>query len=104
VAYAGEYEALQRILALGVENIYAHAKPLCDRLKRELPALGYKLITPVEAESSIVTVQVKELKAVAERLRKGNVQVTTAGENRIRISPALYNNMRDIERLLEALA
>jgi selenocysteine lyase/cysteine desulfurase len=104
VAYAGEYEALQRILALGVENIYAHAKPLCDRLKRELPALGYKLITPAEAESSIVTVQVKELKAVVERLRKGNVQVTTAGENRIRISPALYNNMRDIERLLEALA
>jgi selenocysteine lyase/cysteine desulfurase len=47
---------------------------------------------------------VKELKAVAERLRKGNVQVTTAGENRIRISPALYNNMRDIEKLLEALA
>lgn len=104
VAYAGEYEALKRILALGVESIYAHTKPLCDRLKRELPALGYKLITPAEAESSIVTVQVKDLKAVAERLRKGNIQVTTAGENRIRISPALYNNMRDIERLLETLA
>ena len=46
VAYAGIYEALKRILALGVDNIYAHSKPMCARLKKELPALGYKVITP----------------------------------------------------------
>jgi selenocysteine lyase/cysteine desulfurase len=30
--------------------------------------------------------------------------VTQAGENRIRISPAVYNRMEDIDKLLEALA
>jgi selenocysteine lyase/cysteine desulfurase len=104
VAYAGQYEALKRMLALGVDDIYAYTRSMCDRLKKELPALGYKLITPVDARSSLVVVQAKNLKAVEERLRKANIQVTTTGENRVRISPALYNNMEDINRLISALA
>jgi selenocysteine lyase/cysteine desulfurase len=104
VAYAGQYEALQRILSLGVDNIYAYTKPMCDRLKKELPALGYSLITPPDARSSIVVVQAKNLKASSEKLQKSNIQVTAAGENRIRVSPALYNNMDDVNRLLSALA
>jgi selenocysteine lyase/cysteine desulfurase len=104
VAYAGQYEALKRILALGMDNIYAYTKPMCDRLKKELPALGYKLITPVDARSSIVVVQAANLKTTQEKLRKAHVQVTSAGVNRIRISPALYNNEEDIDRLLAALA
>ncbi len=104
VAYAGQYEALKRILALGVENIYAYTKPMCDRLKKELPGSEYKLITPMDAVSSIVVVQAKDPKATQAKLRKANIQITTAGQNRFRISPALYNNMEDINRLLSALA
>ena len=77
---------------------------MCDRLKKELPGLGYKLITPTDALSSIVTVQAKDLKATEKKLREAKVQVTSAGVNRVRISPALYNNMEDINRLLSALA
>jgi selenocysteine lyase/cysteine desulfurase len=104
VAYAGQYEALKRILAFGMDKIYTHTKTMCDRLKKELPSLGYKLITPLDARSSIVVVQAKSLKAAQEKLRKADIQVTTTGENRIRISPALYNNMDDINRLLSGLA
>jgi selenocysteine lyase/cysteine desulfurase len=104
VAYAGQYEALTRMLAAGVDNIYAFTRPMCDRLKKELPGLGYNLITPLDAPSSIVVAQAKDLKATEQKLRKANVQVTTTGANRVRISPALYNNMEDINRLLSALA
>ncbi len=103
-AYAGGSEALKRMLAVGIENIYAHAKPMCDRLKKELPDLGYRLITPMDAKSSLVVVQAKDLKASLAKLKKANVQVTSAGENRLRISPAVYNNMSDIDVLLKALA
>ena len=103
VAYAGQYEALQRMLATGVDNIYAHTKPMCDRLKKELPRLGYRLITPLDAVSSIVVAQAADLRATEQKLRKANIQVTTTGANRVRISPALYNNMEDINRLLSAL-
>jgi selenocysteine lyase/cysteine desulfurase len=92
------------MLDIGVENIYAHTRPMCDRLKKELPALGYKLITPVEARSSVVVVQAKNLNAAQQKLRKANIQVTSAGVNRIRISPAIYNNMEDIDQCLSALA
>ena len=84
--------------------MYAHTKPLCDRLKKELPELGYKLITPLDAHSSVVVAQAKDLKATQQKLRRANIQVTTTGENRVRISPAIYNNMDDISRLLTALA
>jgi len=104
VAYAGQYEALKRILALGVDDIYAHAKPMCDRLKKELPSFGYRLITPKDAKSSLVVVQAKSLKASMAKLEAANIQVTSAGENRIRISPALFNNMDDIDKLLKALS
>jgi selenocysteine lyase/cysteine desulfurase len=104
VAYAGQYEALKRILAFGVDKIYEHTKPMCDRLKKELPGLGYKLITPLDANSSIVVAQARNLKTTQGKLRKAGIQVTTTGENRVRISPALYNNMEDINRLLSALA
>lgn len=104
VAYAGQYEALKRILSLGVDNIYAHSKPMCDRLVKELPPLGYKLITPKDAKSSIIVVQAKNLKASMAKLKAANIQVTQAGENRIRISPAVYNNMEDIDKFLKALA
>jgi selenocysteine lyase/cysteine desulfurase len=104
VAYAGQYEALKRMLALGVDNIYAHTKPLCDRLRKELPALGYRIITPPDAASSLVVAQAKDLAATRKKLERARVQATTVGENRLRISPALYNNMRDVERLLEALS
>ena len=104
VAYAGQYEALERLLATGVDKIYAYTKPMCDRLKKELPPLGYQLITPLDAASSIVVAQARDLRATEQKLRKANIQVTTTGANRVRISPALYNNMEDINRLLSALA
>jgi selenocysteine lyase/cysteine desulfurase len=104
VAYAGQYEALKRMLAFGVDRMYAHTKQMCERLKQELPGLGYKLITPADAPSSIVVAQARNLKATREKLRKANIQVTTTGENRVRVSPAIYNNMDDIHRLLSALA
>jgi selenocysteine lyase/cysteine desulfurase len=103
MAYAGQYEALKRILDIGVENIYAHSKPMCDRLMKELPALGYRVITPQGTRSSIVVAQAKNLQATMARLKAANIQITQAGENRIRISPAVYNNMGDIDKLLAAL-
>ena len=104
VAYAGQYEALKRILAIGPDRMYAYTKGMCDRLKKELPGLGYTLITPLDAPSSIVVAQAKNLKSTQEKLRKADIQVTSAGVNRVRISPALYNNMEDIDRLLSALS
>ena len=47
--------SLDYIQRLGVPNIQAHAQQLTGRLKHELMSSGYKLLTPLESKSPMVT-------------------------------------------------
>jgi selenocysteine lyase/cysteine desulfurase len=67
-----------------------------------MPALGYRSLTPKGNESPIVSFAVKNVAATNERLRKHGVIVTMG--NYMRVSPSLFNNSTDIDRLLETLA
>ena len=53
-------------------------------------------------ESPIVSFAVKDVGSTNEKLRKHGVIVTMG--NYMRVSPSLFNNSSDIDRLLEALA
>ena len=99
-----QYESLQYIQRLGVENIRAHARPLTSRLQKELPGLGYPCITPKGNESPIVTFLVKDSKATAERLKKANVEVTLRFGNQMRVAVSVFNSTEDVDRLLQALS
>ena len=46
IAAAAQSASLPYILRLGVDNILAHSRRLTDRLRREMPALGFPCITP----------------------------------------------------------
>lgn len=69
----------------------------------ELPRLGFPSVTPADTKSSIVTFVVKEPKAIAARLEKANVDVKI-DQHLMRVSPSIYNNQADIDRLLNALS
>ncbi len=109
VAGAGQVESLAYILRLGVDNIRAHARPLTDRLRREIPRLGYPCITPENNESPILGFVVKDPVGTRAKLRKANVTAKVGeGEakpwHQLRVSPSVYNTQEDIDRLLNALA
>ena len=87
---------------VGGESIQAHAHPLIQRLKKDLPAAGYPTITPTNSMSSIVSFQVKDAAATRDRLKKANV-IATAGNN-LRVSVSVFNNMADVSQLVEALS
>jgi selenocysteine lyase/cysteine desulfurase len=91
------------IQALGVANIEAHRQPLLRRLEAELPRMGFPLLTPAGSKSPIITVALKDGAAIQKKLdaRRVNVRVTPYW---MRIAPSVYNDMGDIERLLEALS
>lgn len=95
--------SLDYILGLGVDRIQAHGRQLTDRLKSELPRLGYALATPADARTPIVTCVLSgardKLKARLDAA-KVRIMVTT---NRFRITPSVFNDMSDIDRLLAAL-
>lgn len=99
-----QYESLQYIERLGIENIRAHVRPLTNRLQKELPAMGYPCITPKGNESPIVTFLVKDWKNTAERLRNANIELTLRFGNQMRIAVSVFNNNEDVDRLLQALA
>lgn len=86
-----------------MENIQAHRVPLLRRLQAELPRLGFTPQTPAESTSPIVTFAMKDTTAVARKLEAAQVNVRVA-PTWVRIAPSVYNDMADVERLLEAVA
>jgi selenocysteine lyase/cysteine desulfurase len=94
---------LPYIRRIGVEKIQAHRQPLLKRLREEMPRLGFNSITPPESTSAITSFAMKDRANVIERLKKANVNVRVA-EDFLRVSPSVFNDMGDIEKLLEALS
>ncbi len=95
--------SLPYIRRLGVERIEAHRHPLLERLRKEMPRLGFQPATPPGTKSALLTFTVKDRQPVFERLQKTNINVRL-GAHFLRVSPSVYNDIQDIERLLEALS
>ncbi|MBL0938925.1 MAG: aminotransferase class V-fold PLP-dependent enzyme [Gemmatimonadaceae bacterium] len=97
--------SLAYIDALGVARIQAHRIPLIRRLQQEMPRLGFAPITPPDATGGIVTFVREGLGAsnIPKRLADARINVRVAA-SWMRISPSVYNDMRDIERLLDVLS
>jgi selenocysteine lyase/cysteine desulfurase len=95
--------SLPLIERLGVENIQAHAQKLIGTLRKELPRLGFACITPEDSHGSIATFLVSDAAKTAAALKKANIDVSQS-EGRMRISPSIYNDEKDIDRLLAALS
>ena len=96
-------QSLPYIRRLGVENILAHRQPMLKRLQQEMPRLGFEPLTPSESSSAIISFAVKDSKSVRERLQKASVNARVS-ERYIRISPSVFNNVSDVEKLLQALS
>ena len=97
-------ESLKYIHQLGVTNIRTHVRTLTDRLQKELPAIGYPSITPPGNESPICAFVVNDPPRTMEKLKRAGVHVAMRFGNKMRISPSVYNNQDDVDRLLAALA
>lgn len=95
--------SLPYLRRLGVANIQAHRQPLLKRLQSEMPRLGFEPVTPPDSASPLVTFAVKDTAPIRERLEAANINARV-GEHFIRLSPSVFNDMTDIERLLEALS
>jgi selenocysteine lyase/cysteine desulfurase len=95
--------SLPYIRGLGVENIERHRRPLIRRLQEEMPALGFVPQTPSDSTSPIVTFAHDDADNIRRKLGAARVDVRVA-RYWLRIAPSVYNDMADVERLLEALA
>jgi selenocysteine lyase/cysteine desulfurase len=100
---AGLTASLAYIKEVGVANIAEYRRPLIARLREELPKLGFPCVTPPDSTSAIITFARPGMGAlVTSKLDHANVNVRVS-DNWMRVSPSIYNDMSDVERLLEAL-
>ena len=102
LGYCAAYEGLKFLQEVGVENALAHSMRLNHRLKAQLDPDRYRCISPDVDRSPIITFITKDPDAVRQRLMEAKVVVSLGG-NRMRVSPALYNNEADIDLLTEVL-
>jgi selenocysteine lyase/cysteine desulfurase len=87
---------------VGVARIEAHTVPMGLRLQEGLAAQGHKLFTPMGNRSAIVTFYAgKPMGDLRKAFEAAKIDVKVAN-GQVRIAPALFNTMDDIEHCLEA--
>jgi selenocysteine lyase/cysteine desulfurase len=88
---------------VGVDRIEQHTVALARELREGLAVLGFRMFTPPDNKSSIVSLRLDKNQARArEVLDKGGVQVSfREGGSMIRVSPALFNTRAEIRQFLE---
>jgi len=95
--------SLDYLSNVGVENIQTHAQTLIGRLKVELPERGFQVITPPESTTPIITCAFPDAyEVVGPKLKEAGVKITVS-RNRFRVTPSVFNDMDDIDKLLAAL-
>ncbi|HUQ80305.1 MAG TPA: aminotransferase class V-fold PLP-dependent enzyme [Gemmatimonadaceae bacterium] len=92
--------ALSYVEKVGVPRIYAHTIALTRRLETGLLAQGYKLSTPAGNASSILCFYTTKPTADVRAAFEGAKVDVTVREGHVRVSPALFNNEGDIDRML----
>jgi len=103
VVAAGHASNLRFILELGVPRIQAHARPMVERLRKELPRLGYPGLTPDGTPTPISAFVVEKPDVLRAKLKKANID-TKVEWNQMRVSVSVYHNNADIDRFLEAVS
>ena len=97
--------SLNYIKSLGLANIRAHRQPLIKRLQQEVPRLGFTPVTPPDSTGPNVTFARQNIGQtdIPRKLEASRVNVRLSA-HWMRLSPSVYNDMRDIERFLEVIS
>jgi selenocysteine lyase/cysteine desulfurase len=77
---------------------------MIDRLQDEMPRIGFPSITPRSSRTALVSFRHDGNRdELHEKLDAANVTISVASHH-MRISPSVFNDMDDVERLLDALS
>jgi len=99
--------ALERLLAIGIDNIERHVLALSGQLRTAVDELGFELMTPAPdmQRAGNVSFLADDLESVRAQLEQRRVLIwgAYAGFGRLRISTHLYNDSDDVERCVAAL-
>lgn len=95
---------IKLIQSIGLEKIDAHRREITGMLKEGALKRGFNLVSPVSPDKHgpMVSIKSNSVEALVKRLEKEDVIVSSRDGN-LRISPHIYNNRADIDKLLDCL-
>jgi selenocysteine lyase/cysteine desulfurase len=108
--YAGIYglgASIEMFLEIGIDRIASHVLMLTDRLVRGVQDKGYRVVSSRQpGEASGIVAFASDLHNHGEirlHLEGEHRVVISVRENRLRVSPHVYNTPEEIDRLMELL-
>jgi selenocysteine lyase/cysteine desulfurase len=99
---AGVEVSLDWLLETGVETLQAHRLPMIRALQTTLRERGHRPYTPEGSTSSLVSFILKDATVLDEKLQRAGISIATYGD-RFRISPSFFNDMNDIDRVIDVI-
>ncbi|HXV99834.1 MAG TPA: aminotransferase class V-fold PLP-dependent enzyme [Anaerolineae bacterium] len=101
--YAG-VAGIKLIQSIGLEKIEAHIREMTGAIKEGAMRRGFNLVTPVDParHGALITLRSHNVAMLVKRLEEGGI-VTSSRDNNLRISPHIYNNFADVNRLMDCL-
>ena len=95
--------SLKYILDVGVDIITEYRQPFLKRLQDEIPKLGFKPLTPKGSVTPLLAYEFKNAnKILGPIFKKANI-LASLYKGHFRIAISVYNDMDDVERLLNVL-
>ena len=95
---------IKLVQSIGVDRIQAEVRELTGAIKAGAMRRGFNLVTPVDPNQhgALITLRSHKVDLLVKWLAEDNIIVSSRDGN-LRISPHFYNNLADVDRLLDCL-
>jgi len=101
--YAG-VAGMKLIQSIGVDKIEAHIREITGAVKEGAQRRGFNLASPVDPakHGALITLRSHKVDLLVKRLEADGV-ITSSRDNNLRLSPHIYNEQQDVDRLMDVL-
>jgi len=95
---------IKLVQSVGLSRIEAHIRELTEAIKEGARQRGYTLVTPTDPNQhgALITLHSHDVDLLVSKLKQDGI-ITSSRDDNLRLSPHIYNNLEDIERLMDGL-
>ena len=95
---------IKLVQSVGLDTIEAHLREMTGAIKAGAMKRGFNLVSPVKPEQhgALITLRSHKVDLLVKWLEKDGV-ITSSRDNNLRISPHIYNNLDDVNKLMDCL-
>ncbi len=96
---------MKLIQSIGLPKIETHIREITGAIKEGAMRRGFNLVTPVNPKQhgAMIALRSHKVDMLVKRLEEKDI-ITSSRDDNLRISPHIYNNLTDIDTLIDCLS